>query len=85
VGVTLDYEFLSQNSLKVGDIIQAHYGAEDATITFTSPPSVSKSTHKLSKAEKKAVLESKVSQEFRDWVEKSLQEDEESLTALANL
>lgn len=85
VGVTLDYEFLTKNDLKVGDTIQSHYGSDEASITFLRPPTVQKQKPKLSKDEKKAILESKVDQEFRNWVEKSLKEDEESLTKLANL
>lgn len=60
---------------------------EQRKVSFSPAQNATGSTQnkKLTKTQKTAVLESKLSKEFRDWVEKSLDEDEQALKELAHL
>lgn len=84
-GITLDPDFIRSNNMQVGSQMNVRYH-EQGTVTLVpgkNPDDLMEK--KVKEEEKQAVIDSKVSPEFRSWVEKSLQEDEESLKALANL
>lgn len=86
VALTIDPHFLSEAGVSVGDTVHIRYADDGSFMTILPEKKVSKDIQKrFKKAEKAAVLESKVTLEFREWVEKSLNEDEESLRKLANL
>ena len=85
--VTLDKEFLDQNSLHDGGILIAQYDASSAHVSFTTPDHLAaQNIHgRLSHEEKKAVLASKITPELEEWTENFLKENKEALEELANL
>lgn len=86
LATTLDPQFLRQAGIKAGDSLSLHYAADGAYATLIPAKTVNKMEKmKVNKAEREAVLMSKVTPEFQTWVEKSLEEDAEALKKLANL
>ncbi|MEP7166650.1 MAG: hypothetical protein ABI758_01575 [Candidatus Woesebacteria bacterium] len=85
--ITIDRAFVDRFFDEGRSPVVMELDKETGRVSFVSARNLgaSKSGEKLSKAEKSAVLESKLPQEFREWVEKSLDEDSESMKALANL
>lgn len=90
--VTLDSKFVNENELKSGDRVVGSYNKTH--VAYAIPKSQpltlrdsgdSKQSRKLTKTQKKAVLYSKITPEFSQWVDKTLDEDKEILEKLANL
>ena len=86
LGVTIDPQFLQKAGLSKGAEVVVRYADEAGYFTIVPAEQFDeKTTHQPLAAEKEAELEAKVDPEFRKWVEKSLDEDAESLKELANL
>lgn len=89
--VTLDSKFVEENELQAGDQIVGSYSASH--VAYAAPASHLtlkdgsdlKHGKKLTKTEQRAVMHSKVTPEFMDWVDKNIEEDKEVLEKLANL
>jgi len=85
--LTLDKKFVDRAKLKIGEPMVAQYSTTSSAMSFARPEDLAKikTPGKLSKAEKRAVLNSKITPEFQTWVEKTLEEDKQALEELANL
>lgn len=92
--VTLDSKFVHANNLKAGNKIvgsyaQTHvaYAAPAPEVLTLNDVAINKAqkSKKLSSAEKKAVLHSKITPNFVSWVDKTLEEDKDILEKLANI
>jgi hypothetical protein len=92
--VTLDSKFVNANNLQAGDQIVGSYSQTHVAYAASRQQTmVIKDTgaqkyeagKKLTKTEQKAVLQSKITPEFIDWIDKTLEEDREALEELANL
>lgn len=85
--VTVDPQFLKENKLEAGSVLTLRYASDGSFITLIPGKSTKQieGSPKLNQAEQAAVLESRVSPEFRLWVEKSLEEDAKAMKELANL
>lgn len=90
--VTLDSKFVKENNLQAGEQIIGSYSASH--VAYAAPATKVlklrddtdlKYGKKLTKTEQRAVMHSKVTPEFIDWVDKSIKEDKEVLEKLANL
>lgn len=83
---TLDPQFLRQAGIKAGGSLSLHYAADGSYATLIPSKGLDKKEKlDVNKAKREAVLMSKVTPEFQEWVEKSLEEDAEALKKLANL
>jgi hypothetical protein len=80
--VTIDPEFVRKTGLSTGKAITARYSMSGAYITLFPGDDVDTN---MKKEEKEAVLSQTISQEFRDWVEKSIEEETQSLHELSHL
>lgn len=92
LAVTLDRAFIDAHDVKPGDPIVASYAESHVAYAVPNPdPMILKDAGNteygktLSKAEQRAVMHSRITPEFKDWVDKMLEEDKEALEALANL
>lgn len=90
--VTLDSKFVEENEVKAGSQVVGSYSKTHVAYAVPkSQPLILKDSaglkygKKLTKTEKRAVVHSKVTPEFIDWVDKSLEEDKDILEKLANL
>ncbi len=90
--VTLDRKFIEENELQAGDQIIGSYSASHVAYAAPATKVLTlkddgnlKYGKKLTKTEQRAVMHSKVTPEFMDWVDKSIEEDKEALEKLANL
>ncbi len=81
--VTLDSKFIDKTGLKVNEPIMARY--HDHGVSFTDPNHPEAQSQELTKEEQQAYLMAKITPEFQEWVDKSIEEDKESLEKLANL
>ncbi len=90
LAVTLDKQFIDQSGLRAGDNVVMRYDetAPSAVLSIKDRGEniyTTGTSKKLTKQEKMKNLSAEISPEFRDWVKNSLEEDKESLDALANL
>lgn len=90
LAVTLDKQFIGQSGLKAGDHVVMRYD-ETTPSAILSIKDHSENIYtvgtskKLTKQQKMKNLSSEITPEFRNWVKNSLEEDKESMDALANL
>lgn len=85
-GIVVDSQFLAKAGISKGQTVDVRYAQDGSFMTIiTSKKMTKKLEDAVKKQEKMAVLEAKVGEEFRSWVEKSLVEDAQSLKELANL
>lgn len=87
--VTLDREFVSQSGLDKKKEITVQYNISEPSIHLLlrdkSEIGYTTSSRKLTKSEKSAYLSSEITPEFKKWVDKTLEEDLESMKVLAHL
>lgn len=90
--VTLDSKFVETHHIEAGDPIVASYAPTHVAFAVPNEHPMmlrdqgkTEYNPKLSDAEKRAVVHSKITPEFVAWVDNMLKEDKEALKELANL
>lgn len=87
LAVTLDRDFVTQTGIKHGDQVAVNYEPEQKVVSYAPVESSGAMgvAEPMEKYNAKAKVAAVVTPEFQEWVEKSLEEDKESLKKLANL
>lgn len=85
--LTLDKKFVDKNRLKIGEPMVAQYSATSSAMSFSRPEDLAKTKPqgKLTKEEKRTVLNSQITPELREWTDNFLKENAEAMQELANL
>lgn len=85
--LTLDKKFVDRTHLKIGEPMVAQYSATSSAMSFARPEDLAKikDSGKLSQADKRAVLNSKITPELRNWTDNFLKENAQAMKELANL
>ena len=81
--VTLDSEFVKEQGFDKNPSIMVRYANKAGVITAGNKDKISINGW-LTEDERKGYIASKVTEEFRDWVDKTLVDDAEAMEKLAN-
>lgn len=87
LAVTLDRKFVNEHALSAGQVLTASRLIGSGMISLGLPEVVEAvgSQDKIKKSQRKALVATKVDKSFREWVDKSLDEDAEAMKRLADL
>ena len=90
--VTLDSKFVDENQVKAGDQVVGSYSKSHVAYAVPKNQSMTLKDSasleygkKLSKAEKRAVMHSKVTPELSSWTDDFLKKNKQAMEELANL
>lgn len=88
--ITIDREYLEKFSIKAGDTVSVTYYSGVPLIKLEPPENYSNkySSEKhadIVKEEQLAYISSEITPEFKQWVEKTLEEDKEAMKELSHI